>query len=332
MTLDESIQGMRLQVIRRAAAVGVSAACAEAGISRTLFYRWQNKLTRYGVDGLHPRRQRGRPGPRPDLPPHAERQILALAIAQATWGCRRLAAYLAQWWRLTLAPSTVQRLLHRHSLGTRRERLLVLEHHSARQAGLLTDRTRRQLWRARHGRTQHVAADAPGELVCLDTFYIGNLKGVGKMWQITACDAASSYGVAAILPALAAQAAAVFLRQALVPLFRKAGWPIQRVLTDGGPEFKAAFDEACTALGIRHTRTKPRHAWTNGFVERLQQTILQEHWRVVFRRHYFTGRAALHRTLQQFMRIYNFERPHQGYRTRGRTPASIVFGARAVAR
>ena len=332
MTLDESIQGMRLQVVRRATEVGVSAACREAGISRTLFYRWQKRLSRYGVDGLHPRRQQARPGPLPHLPPHAERQILALAIAEATWGCRRLAAHVARWWRLTLAPSTVQRLLKRHGLGTRRERLLVLEHHSAREAGLLTERTRRQLWRARHGATRHVAAEEPADLVCFDTFYIGKLKGVGKVWQITACDAASSYGVAAILPALTHQAAAAFLRDTVVPLFRKAGWPIKRVLTDGGNEFKARFDDVCTALGIRHTRTKPRHAWTNGFVERLQQTILHEHWRVVFRRHYFTGRAALHQTLQRFMRFYNFDRPHYGYRVRGRTPASIVFGARAGAR
>jgi transposase InsO family protein len=104
------------------------------------------------------------------------------------------------------------------------------------------------------------------------------------------------------------------------------------VLTDGGNEFKGTFDEVCAARGLRHTRTKPRHAWTNGFVERLQQTILHEHWRVVFRRTYFTGRAALDRTLQRFMRFYNFERPHHGYRVRGRTPATIVFGAKAVAR
>jgi len=332
MTLDESIQGMRLQVIRRASEVGVSAACQEAGISRTLFYRWQTRLTRYGVDGLHPRRHCARPGPLPQLSPQAERQVLAVAIAQATWGCRRLAAYVARWWRLSIAPSTVQRLLRRHGLGTRRERLLVLEHQSARQMGLLTERTRRALWRARYGRTRHVEAEVPGELVCLDTFYIGKLKGVGPVWQITACDAASSYGVAAILPALTHQAAAAFLRDTLLPVFAKAGWPLHRVLTDGGNEFKGTFDEVCTARGIRHTRTKPRHAWTNGFVERLQQTILHEHWRVVFRRTYFTGRAALHRTLQRFLRFYNFERPHHGYRVRGRTPASIVFGARVVAR
>lgn len=333
MTLDESIQGMRLQVIRRAAELdNVTAACREAGISRTLFYRWQDRLTLYGVDGLHPRRRAGRPGPRSRLTPVAERQILAVAIAQATWGCRRLAAYVARWWRLTLAPSTIQRLLRRYGLGTRRERLLVLEHHAAQRGGLMTERTRRNLWRARHGTTRHVAASEPGELVCLDTFYIGKLKGVGKVWQITACDAATSYGVAAILPALAHEAVGRFLRTTLVPLFQRAGWPIRRVLTDRGNEFKASFDDACRALGIRHTRTKPRHAWTNGFVERLQQTILNEHWRVVFRRHYFTSRAALHATLQRFMRFYNLERPHYGYRVGGRTPASLVFGVRAAAR
>ena len=272
MTLDESIQGMRLQVIRRAAEVGVTAACEEAGISRTLFYRWENKLTLYGVDGLHPRRRRGRPGPRPELPPHAERQILALAIAQATWGCRRLAGYLARWWRLTLAPSTVQRLLHRHGLGTRRERLLVLEHHSARQAGLLTERTRRGLWRARYGATRHVSADEPGALICLDTFYIGKLKGVGKVWQITACDAASSYGVAAILPALTSEAAAAFLREALGPLFRKAGWPIQRVLTDGArnssePSMRPVPRSASATPGRSHGTRGPTASWS-GFSRR----------------------------------------------------------------
>jgi transposase InsO family protein len=226
-----------------------------------------------------------------------------------------------------VAPSTVQRVLRRAGVATRRARLTVLEHEAARTAGLLTERTRERLWHARYGRTRHVEATEPGELVCLDTFYIGKLKGVGKVWQITACDAASSYGVAALLPAHTAADAAAFLRDALVPLFRQAGWPLRRVLTDGGPEFKGAFDEACRQLGLRHTRTKPRHAWTNGFVERLQGTILQEHWRVAFRRRYFTGRAALQRSLAAFMRYYNDERPHQGYRLGGRTPSAVVWGA-----
>jgi transposase InsO family protein len=330
MTLDESVHGMRLRVIERAQAVGnVSAVCRELGISRTLFYRWRKRLERYGSDGLHPRRLRPQAGRPVATAPEVERLVLGIAISAATWGCRRIAAYLARTWELRLAPSTVQRLLRRVGLATRRARLTVLEQQAARTAGLLTERSRQALWRARHGRTRHVEATEPGQLVCLDTFYIGNLKGVGKVWQITACDAATSYGLARLLPAHDAAAAATFLREILVPHFQRAGWPVRRVLTDGGPEFKGAFDVACRELGLWHTRTKPRHAWTNGFVERLQGTILQELWRVAFRRRYFTTRAALQRTLDDFMRYYNTERPHQGYRLRGRPPAALVWGVAA---
>ncbi|MGH7378396.1 MAG: integrase core domain-containing protein, partial [Candidatus Methylomirabilales bacterium] len=127
--------------------------------------------------------------------------------------------------------------------------------------------------------------------------------------------------------ALSAEGAAGFLREVLVPLYRRAGWPLQRVLTDRGSEFKGAFEDTCRALGIRHTRTKPRHAWTNGFVERLQGPILQEHWRIQFRRRYFTSRAALQQTLEAFLRFYNTERPDQGYRLRGQPHAALFWGA-----
>ena len=242
MTLDESVHGMRLRVIERAQVLGnVSAVCRELGISRTLFYRWRHRLERYGVEGVHPRRQRAGAGRPVATPPEVERLVLGIAISAATWGCRRLAAYLARTWQIRLAPSTVQRLLRRVGLATRRARLTVLEQQAARTAGLLTDRTREKLWRARHGRTRHVEATEPGQLVCLDTFYIGNLKGVGKVWQITACDAATSYGLAGLLPAHDAAAAATFLREVVVPHFQRAGWPVRRVLTDGGPEFKGGL-------------------------------------------------------------------------------------------
>lgn len=327
MTLDESIHGLRLRVMRRAQAVGVTAACQEVGISRTLFYRWRQRFERYGPAGLHPQRRQARPGRPVQVAPGTERLVLSVAVSAGTWGCSRIAAYLARTWRVHVAPSTVQRILRRAGLATRRARLTVLEHRAAQTVGLLTERTRRRLWEARHGQTRHVEAHAPGALLCLDSFYIGRLKGVGKVWQLTACDAACSYGVTELVPALSAAAAATFLRQSLGPLYRRAGWRLQRVLTDGGPEFQGAFDEACRELGIRHTRTKPRHAWTNGFVERLQGTILQEHWRVAFRRRYFTSRRALQRTLDAFMRYYNYDRPHQGYRLRGQTPAALFWGA-----
>jgi transposase InsO family protein len=167
---------------------------------------------------------------------------------------------------------------------------------------LLTDRTRRRLWHARYGRTRHVQAHRPGELVCLDCF-------------------------AQVIPSVEAIHCARFLKRILLPAYRKAGWKLQRVLTDHGSEFKGFFDAVCSELGVRHTRTKPRHCWTNGFVERLQGTIFHEHWRVAFRRRYFTSAAAVDHSLQRFLAFYNHQRPLQGYRLRGRTPADLFLGA-----
>jgi transposase InsO family protein len=226
-----------------------------------------------------------------------------------------------------IAPVTVWRLLRRHQLGTRRARLAVLEQFSAATHGILTERTAHRDRR----RTRHVAAAAPGDLLSLDTFYVGKLKGVGKIWQITGCDAACSYAWARLVVGeVTAAAVLTFLRDDVRPTYRRAQWRLQRVLTDNGKEFKGAFAAGCARLGVRSTRTKPRHAWTNGFVERLQGTILHEHWRIAFRRQYFTGRVALQRSLDTFLEFYNHQRTHRGYRLNGRTPATIFWGAIAA--
>src|SRR5437764_674266 len=137
MTLDDSVHGMRLRVMHRAQVLGnVSAVCREVGISRTLFYRWRKRFERYGVDGMHPRRQRARRGRPVQVPPEIERLVLSVAISTATWGCGRIAAYLTRSWHLKVAPSTVQRVLRRAGLATRRARLTVLEHQAAQTAGL----------------------------------------------------------------------------------------------------------------------------------------------------------------------------------------------------
>ena len=90
MTLEDSIRTTRLRVIRRAQEFGsVSAACREAGISRTLFYRWQKRFVRYGADGLHPRRRQAARGRPPQTAPHLEQRVVGLALAWPTWGCGR---------------------------------------------------------------------------------------------------------------------------------------------------------------------------------------------------------------------------------------------------
>jgi len=176
MTLDDSVHAFRLRVMAR---------------------------------GRHSPR-RGRPSA---LTVQTERAILALALAWPTWGPARLAVQLSRpeygSWRV--APATIYRLLRRTDLRTRFQRLAVLEAHSAQAAGLLTERTRRRLTAAQRRRGPHVAAQRPGDLVCLDTFYIGRLKEVGKVWQYTACDAACSYAIVQIATECSAEAAARFL-------------------------------------------------------------------------------------------------------------------------
>jgi len=131
--------------------------------------------------------------------------------------------------------------------------------------------------------------------------------------------------VAQVSLEFSASAAARFLSGRVVPTFQAAGWRLQRVLTDQGSEYRAAFDKACAHQGIRHTRTRPRHAWTNGFVERLQGTILSELWRIEFRRRFFTSAAAMQTALDRYLDFYNNCRSHQGYRTQGRTPGEIFL-------
>ena len=324
MTLDDSIQGFRLRVLGEATRSGnVSATCRRYAVSRTVFYRWRARLARYGPDGVHPRRRTARPGRAPELSVPDQRRVIAEALAWPTRGPQWVSDRLAER-GLAVAPVTVWRTLRRAGLNHRVARLAVLEAQSA-TTGLLTERT------ARRRQPRHVAATHPGDLCSLDSFYIGKLKGVGKVWQLTACDCASSFGWARIVVGeVTAALMAAFLTEVVLPGYRTAGWPLRRVLTDNGKEFKATFVTTCAARQVRHTRTKPRHAWTNGFVERLQGTILHEHWRIEFRRHYFRSVPALQRSLDRFLGFYNTQRPHRGYRLRGRTPATVFRGAVAA--
>lgn len=323
MTLEDSIHSHRLRVLRAADRMGnVSAACRQHGMSRTVFYRLRRRVEQYGPDGVHPTRRQARRGRPAAVSVLTERRVIAMALAWPTCGPQWYSDQLARE-GVPIAPVTAWRVLRRHQLGIRRQRLAVLERVSAVTTGVLTERTAKPV--------RHVAAGQPGDLLSLDTFYVGKLKGVGKVWQITGCDAASSFGWARLIVGEVTAAAVLgFLRQVVRPGYRQAGWRLSRVLTDNGKEFKGAFATGCDRLGIRVTRTKPRHAWTNGFVERLQKTILHEHWRIAFRRQYFTSRRGLQASLDRFLQFYNHERTHRGYRLSGRTPATVFKGAVAA--
>jgi transposase InsO family protein len=324
MTLADSIHAQRLCVVREAEQSGnVSATCRRYGWSRARFYELRKRFRQYGPDGLRPKPQAPGHGRPPTLTVEDERRIVALAVAWPTRGPQWYSDQLARD-GYAIPRSTVWRCLRRAGLNHRAARLVVLEQAGAAK-GILTERTLR-----RHtGR--HLEANEPGALLSLDLFYVGKLKGVGKVWQITACDVATSYGWAQVVAGeVTAARVLAFLTTRVLPAYQEAGWALRTVLTDNGKEFKTAFDGGCQVLGLQHRRTKPRHAWTNGAVERFQGTILHEHWRIAFRREYFGSVRALQRSLDGFLRFYNRQRAHHGHRLNGRTPASAFIGASAA--
>ncbi len=257
MTLEESVLATRRQLLRAAEQSGnVSATCRLFNVSRAQFYEWRAAWRQYGADGLRPKPTTARPGRPVTVSVEIEHRVLAVALAWPTRGARWVSSQLAEQ-QCAVPATTVWRILRRHGLSRLDARLAAVEHQAAAVSGVVTERVRRRVAR-------HVRATRPGDLLSLDTFYVGRLKGVGKVWQISACDAACSYGWARVQAGeITAAAVLAFLEDVVRPVYTRAEWTL-RVLTDRGKEFKGAFDAGLVRLEIRHTRTKPRHAWTNG--------------------------------------------------------------------
>jgi transposase InsO family protein len=307
----------------------VTQLCREAGMSRSRFYELRASYLRYGEAGLRPK---PRPAERPDrqVPEPLVDAIVAYAVEHPTHGARTIALVLAMprfgGWRVS--HGGVANVLRRAGLSRRLARLAAAESLAASEGGPLTERTLRDVRAIERAKTFHIGSEVPGEELFFDTFYVGHLKGVGKVWQLSAVDGASSFGIARVIAGdKTAAVMARFLAEDVLPACQRAGLQVVTATTDNGPEFGRAFGEACRLAGITQHRIPPRSPNLNAFVERFQGTVLHLHYRVAFRYRYYTSVATIDADLQAWLRFYNFERPHRGYRTKGRTPASIFFSA-----
>jgi transposase InsO family protein len=305
----------------------VTQLCREAGITRSRFYELRARYRQYGEAGLRPK---PRPTSRPDrqLAEPLVDAIVAYAVEHPTHGPRTIALVLGMprfgGWRVS--HGGVANALRRAGLGRRLARLAAAESLAASEGGPLTERVLRQVRSIERARTVHIGSDVPGEELFLDTFYVGNLKGVGKVWQLSAVDGASSFAIARVVAGdKTAAVMARFLREDVIPACRQASLRLVTATTDNGPEFGRAFGDACREASVRQHRIPPRSPNLNAFVERFQGTALHLHYRVAFRYRYYTRVETIDADLQAWLRFYNFERPHRGYRTRGRTPASIFL-------
>jgi len=227
-----------------------------------------------------------------------------------------------------VSPSTVRAVWQRHGLTLRIHRLLWLEQKTAAQGGILTERQIRLLQKYR-GRTadpeQHVQAPYPGYLLCQDTYFIGTIKGIGKIYLQSVVDAHCSLGFGKVYLSKVPMTAVDVLHDRVLPFYEEHSAEVEHVLTDNGREFcgrelKHHFELFLAISQIRHRRTEVRSPQTNGFCERFHRTIQEEFFATAFRNTLFESVAQLQTGLDRYLEFYNRERAHRGYRTQGRTP------------
>ncbi len=324
MTEHDVLVGLRLRLFTLADELGnVSAACRAMGVDRSTYYRLKAKVDRWGLEALNVRERR-RPRMPNQIGPHLEQRIIAFSLGHPGCGPRRISAELARekWGGLRISEHGVWRVLCRVGLNTRSKRLALIARHRdpyERQPPIPPPE-------------RHIDASAPGEKVQLDCFFVGRLSGTkGAVWQYTAIDVASAYTWAE-LHTTERNPRARHTRELLHRVARElatAGWKLQEVTTDNGSEFRAKhFREGVEALGARQRFIHAGRPNSNGCVERVQLTILEECWRPAFARSLVPKSTALAQDLDEYLNEYNYDRAHTGRLTNGRVPADIVYGAR----
>ena len=317
MTHEDIVYDRRVRLIEYAAKCGnVTHACQVFGVSRKTYYQWLKAASAYGTSALLPKGRRSPHQPNA-MSPEEVSAILAEAVARPTLGPRSLLRHLADR-GIHRSASGVAKVLRRHRLGTARQRVAALASLTAADAGQVTDA-------ALEGPFGFcLFATHPGQVVSLDTFYVGRLKGVGAVWQLTAVDVATRTAVVQLVVGdKTAEVAAGFLDH-LKKALRKLGITLTGLLSDNGPEFTGKdFRDKVVAMGLVHHRIPPRSPNHNAVCERFHGTVLAEFFRPHFHRGRVDDIALLEKSLQAWIVDYNNARPNNGDYMRGRTPLQV---------
>ena len=326
MTTEEKLIKNKLGLLELAEYLkNVSEACRIMGYSRDTFYRVKKAYEEGGIEALKEKSRRV-PNIKNRVSQDIEQAVLDMALEEPSYGQKKVSDELRRR-GIFISPAGVRCVWLRHNLETFKKRLKALEEHVAKTGAVLTESQLKALEKAKEEKmawgeieTEHV-----GYLGAQDTFYVGTLKGVGRIYQQTFIDTYSSVGFAKLYTSKAPINSADLLNDKVIPFFDKYGIPILRILTDRGTEFCGKPDrhdyELFLALNdIDHTKTKAKNPQTNGICERFHRTILEEFYSVAFRKKIYHSLDELQRDLDEWIVKYNHRRPHQGKRCQGRTP------------
>jgi len=324
MTSDTQIYKDRLHIIKYYLNndINVVNLCKQFNRSRTWYYKWFNRYKLYGNKGLYDI-NRELPAMPNQTPLDIEMEILNFIEDYPSYGPVRVSNELIKK-GITVKPSAVYNVLKRHNLNTRKLRL----EHIRIKNNVVKDKS--DIERAKElSKTRSLNTKHPGDVIGMDVFYVGCLKGIGRIYQHSACDTYASFSWTKLYTDKGAISACDFMMHVYN---NSLDISIKSVLTDNGKEFtthhkskKHSFERLLNELNIKHRLTKVRHPWTNGSVERFQRTVLEEFYQVTFRKKIYESLDELNDDLNKYIDHYNYKRTHQGKRTNGRVPAELYL-------
>ncbi len=310
----------------------VSRACKVMGVSRDTFYRYQELVEDGGIDALIEKTRRG-PNTRNRVDPATEQAVQDYAVEQPAHGQHRTSNELRKK-GVFVSGSGVRSIWLRHNRGNFTKRLKALEEKVARDGIILSDAQIAALEKKKHDDEAcgEIETAHPGSQ---DTFYVGNLKGVGRIDQQTFVDTYSKVAFAKLYTTKTPITAADVLNDKILPYFEEYDLPMLRILTDRGTEYCGRVEQHDYQLylainDIDHTKTKAMSPQTNGICERFHKTSLNEFYQITFRKKLYSTMEELQKDLDEWMEYYNHDRTHQGKKCCGRTPLETLLYGKSI--
>ena len=314
----------------------VSRACKIMGLSRDTFYRYQTAIEAGGVEALIEKTRR-KPNQKNRTDELTEAAVVAFALDYPAYGQVRASNELRKT-GVFISASGVRCVWLRHGLASFKQRLAALEAKLLESGGMVL--TEAQVVALERKREEDLACGEietahPGYLGSQDTFYVGTLKGVGRIYQQSFVDTYSKWAAAKLYTNKTPITSADLLNDRVLPFFEEQGMGVLRILTDRGTEFCGKAEEHDYELylainDIEHTRTKARHPQTNGICERFHKTILQEFYQVAFRKKLYRSIEELQIDLDVWINHFNTERTHEGKMCCGRTPLATMLAGKEI--